>query len=400
MRIGIDVRSLQEAQPTGVGEYTRAVVTELLRQAPEHEFRLYASGAHRVELPDVGQTQHPRATVKWLARPNKLLSAATVLAHRPVIDTLLGGLDVFFSPNLNFTALSPSLPHVLTLHDVSFELFPSFFSTKRRVWHKAVGARRLARTAAHVLCDSRSTADDVVATYSVPRERTTVVPLGVDAVFSNTPAQADVRRVREQYQLPARYILAVGTIEPRKNLVGLIKAYTDLRDRVSAPLGLVIAGPEGWKTRAFWRAVDASVNHEDIHVLGFVPGPDRAALLRGAACAVATSSYEGFGLPALEAMASGVPVVAAQTSSTPEVTADAALLVDPERPGQIAEALQAVLSDEALCGMLIAHGREQASRFAWSATARATLDVLQAVVDNRRWQLEPSTARSALVGGA
>ena len=130
MRIGVDLRSLTEAQPTGVAEYTRALVQEMLRQAPEHEFRLYVSGLRDVELPDLGQKKHPRATVKWLRQPNKWLSLSTSVAHRPTVDSILGGLDVFFSPNFNFIALGPRVPHVLTVHDLSFELFPSFFSFK------------------------------------------------------------------------------------------------------------------------------------------------------------------------------------------------------------------------------------------------------------------------------
>lgn len=393
MRIGIDIRPLEEAQPTGVGEYTRAVVAEMLRQGPEHEFRLYASGAKQVELPELGLAAHPKATVKWLQRPNKILSASTVLTRKPLVDEVLGGLDVFFSPNLNFTALSHRVPHVLTVHDLSFELFPDFFSARRRLWHRAVGARRAVQSAAHLLCDSRSTADDVVSTYGVPREKTSVVPLGVDASFRATLDAADVRRVREQYELPERYAVAVGTIEPRKNLVALVRAFAAARKRVG-PFGLVIAGPEGWKTGAFWRAVDASEFADDIQVLGFVPAADRPALLAGAACALSVSSYEGFGLPALEAMAVGTPVVAAQVSSLPEVTNDAALLIDPERPAQIADALTAVLTDDALLGSLVAAGHEREQQFTWEATARATLDVLAAVVDNRRWQLEPATARS------
>ncbi|MFO0703074.1 MAG: glycosyltransferase family 1 protein [Candidatus Andersenbacteria bacterium] len=402
MRIGIDIRSLEEAQPTGVGEYTRAVVRELLALAPDHEFRLYASGARQVELPDIGVEQHPRATVKWLQRPNKLRSASTVLVHRPVLDEVLGGLDVFFSPNLNFTTLSPTVPHVLTVHDLSFELFPRFFSLRRRVWHRAVRARQAVRTAAHVLCDSRSTADDVTTIYGVPRARTTVVPLGVDASFAAIDdvqaAHLHARRVREQLELPERYVLAVGTIEPRKNLVTLVRAWEAARRRTGQAVALVVAGPDGWKSRAFWSAVGASEFADDVHVLGFVASSDRPALLRGASCVVAASSYEGFA-PALEAMACGVPVVAADASSLPEVSEDAALLVDPERPAQVADAAGRGADRRGRCAPCWwQRGWRRPRWFTWRDTARATLNVLlEAVVDNRRWQLEPSTARSAIV---
>ena len=377
MRIGVDLRSLTEAQPTGVAEYTRALVQEMLRQAPEHEFRLYVSGLRDVELPDLGQKKHPRATVKWLRQPNKWLSLSTSVAHRPTVDSILGGLDVFFSPNFNFIALGPRVPHVLTVHDLSFELFPSFFSFKRRLWHRAVRTRVLAKNAAHLICDSKSTADDLADIYNIALERISVIPLGVDPKILTKKVEKP-----KDPEMPENYVLAVGTVEPRKNLAALISAFEKARIESKEPFGLVIAGPMGWKTRQFWAAVKACRYVDDIKVLGFVSRQQRAALYSRAACALAISSYEGFGLPALEALSADVPVIAAQVSSLPEVTGRAAILVDPERPDQIAEALVCVLQDHNLRTELIQAGQKRTELFGWEKTARETLNVLESVAAN------------------
>ncbi len=386
MKIGIDIRPLIEAQPTGVGEYTRQIVHQLLDIAPDHEFVLFASGAAPRSLRDLGISERPGLTLKWLARPNKVTSVSTTLARRPIVDRMLGTIDVFFSPNFNFSALSPNCPHVITVHDLSFVTFPKFLTLKRRVWHQAVHAVDVVRAAAHVICDSESTKRDVHVECGVRREHISVIPLGVGSEF--IPDLDAQNKMAQKYSLKHPYILSIGTREPRKNLAALIEAYSQLRKKISSPVDLVLAGPRGWKNADVSRALSGSQYKDSIHVLGYVAPADRATLIAGARVLAMVSSHEGFGLPLVEAMRSGVPVLTAQVSSLPEVCGSAGIIVDPERPQQISLALQQILEDEDLRNDLITRGLTRAKYFSWEITAAATLKVLESVADNKTAPLQ------------
>jgi glycosyltransferase involved in cell wall biosynthesis len=383
MRIGIDIRPLLESQPTGVGEYTREVVRNLLQLYPDDVFHLFASAAKPRPLPEIGVQDHPHAVVKWLYKPNKWINATTTLSGRPKLDAILGGVDVFFSPNVNFTALQPWCPHVITMHDVSFALFPQFFSARRRLWHRAVRVPRLVRNAAHVICDSRSTLEDVQQLYGVSREHLSVIPLGVSENFKEITDLQERARVKKEHELPDNYILTLGSIEPRKNLVSLVTAFDHFCERSKEDISLVVAGPRGWKSGPFWSALRRSKYADRIHVLGFVPEKDRPGLISMATCVVAASSYEGFGLPVLEAMRCGVPVITSHTSSLPEVLHEAGILVNPERPLEIARALEALLSDTVLQKKFREKGLIRSAQFSWEKTAEATYDELKKVVHAR-----------------
>jgi glycosyltransferase involved in cell wall biosynthesis len=383
MRIGIDIRPLLESQPTGVGEYTREVVRHLLQLYPDDVFHLYASSAKPRPLPEIGVKDHPHAIVKWLYKPNKWINATTTLSGRPKLDAILGGVDVFFSPNVNFTALQSSCPHVITMHDVSFALFPQFFSARRRLWHSAVRVPRLVKNAAHIICDSRSTSEDVQQLYGVASEQLSVIPLGVSENFKEVTDLQERARIKKEHELPDNYILTLGSIEPRKNLVSLITAFDHFCETSKEAFSLVVAGPRGWKSGAFWSALRRSPFADRIHVLGFVPEKDRPGLISMAKCVVSASSYEGFGLPVLEAMRCGVPVITSHTSSLPEVLHDAGILVDPERPLQISRALQALLSDKVLQEQFREKGLARSRQFSWEKTAEATYAVLKKVVHQR-----------------
>ena len=380
MKIGIDIRPLAEAHPTGVGEYTRQIVEHVLAAAPADEFVLFAAGASPRSLRDLGIAERAGLTLHWLARPNKITSATTALVQQPLLDKRLGKIDVFFSPNFNFAALSANCPHVVTVHDLSFLLFPEFLTLKRRLWHQAVRAVDVVRAAAHVICDSVSTKRDIHVECGFRREHISVIPLGGGEIAP--PSEAEVVAVLAKYKLQRPYIISVGTREPRKNLAALVEAYSLLREKLSEPVALVFVGPAGWKNADFLQALAASKYRADIKQLGFVSDRERSALIAGARVLAMVSSHEGFGLPLVEAMRSSVPVLTAQVSALPEVCGSAGMLVDPERTNAIAVALQELLRDEGLRSALIMRGRRQVKKFSWDQTAQATLQVLQSVAAN------------------
>ena len=219
---------------------------------------------------------------------------------------------------------------------------------------------------------SQATKDDLVAHYGVPKEKIPVVYHGVEPRFRPTPDPA----VPARYGLPSRYFLYLGTLQPRKNLERLLQAYAQLSGDVPA---LVLAGAKGWYFERIAAAIAALGLGERVFLPGYVPDEDVPALLTGALALVFPSLYEGFGLPVLEAMACGTPVVTANTSSLPEVVGEAGLLVDPLRVDEIAAAMQRLLADEALRAELSRRGLERAGLFSWDRCARETLAVLEGV---------------------
>lgn len=361
MRILVDVRHLSDAQKTGVGEYTSELLRALFALGTEDEYELVSTGMR--PLP-----QHTH-----LRFPNKLLKLTTLLGRWPRLDRIAKSKpDLVWLPNLNFTTVSPSVPYALTIHDLSWKIFPEFFSLRMRLWHALSQPDRLIRDAAAIIVPSTATKEDVMRFFNKPGEKIHVVPHGIDPMFSPTFTAQD-HGVRSRHKLPKKFVLFMGTLEPRKNVVALIDAVGAYRKETGDDLRLVLAGGRGWKSGAIRKATDKPF----IHVLGYVPSADRPALYRAATVFAWPSVYEGFGLPVLEAMASGVPVITSHTSSLPELTDGAAILVNPFRTEEIAVALRELVSSEALRERLRRKGLERARAFSWEKAARCTMNVFR-----------------------
>ena len=220
---------------------------------------------------------------------------------------------------------------------------------------------------------------DLATLLDVPSEKVTVVHLAADPVFRPLP-EAEAERIAAHYALEPGYLLCVGTLEPRKNLPGLFRSYRLLLDAGVTPACLVLVGSKGWLYDEIFERVEELHLGERVHFLHGVPDGDLAGLYNAASLSVTPSFYEGFGLPALEAMACGTPVVVADRSSLPEVVGEAGLLVDPDDPDDIAQALTCVLTDDLLRARMRELGLAQAARFTWERTAEETLAVYRAVL--------------------
>ncbi len=372
MKIGIDIRSLAAGGHSGVEEYLIGFLRAVFAVRTDDRFVLFFNSYKDVKIDLSWAEEFPNVTVKRFRLPNRLLNFSLRFFAYPKLDRLLGGCDVFFLPNINFCALSKETYAILTVHDLSFVHFCQTFSRKRRLWHFFVSPKKLLSRFDKILTVSDFTRHDVLATYGISPQKISVVHSGVDERYQiMSRNNIGLIKVKEKYKLPYRFILYLGTLEPRKNIVGLITAYDALRNEYQncEDVKLVLAGSPGWKTEGIFRAVANSPFREDIILTGFVDERDKQALYNLAEVFVYPSFFEGFGFPPLEAAACGRPVIVSNSSCFPEIIGPGALLIDPDRPEEITQALYQVLTDRKLAEHLARRAKKRADEFSWRKAA-------------------------------
>lgn len=362
MRIAIDARLWTEPR-SGIGRYTRALTEHLLRLAPEEKWILYADRTPGPALPG--------AEVRCLPWPQRLLwslwHAPRDLRRRPV--DLFHGVTGFELPGRGPWAL------VTTVHDLVPLRLPALVPARHR-WAVRCLLGGALRRAHRVIAVSETTREELLARYRLPPERVVVVPEAAAPHFV-PPAPSALAAVRVRYGLTRPYVLFVGFLEPKKNLGVLLEAIAALRRAgVWGDTELIVVGAPGWGPDPVERAHALGLGGA-VRFVGAVADAELPALYGGALAFAFPSLWEGFGLPALEAMAAGAPVVASNRGALPEVTAGAALLVDPT-PRPLAEALERLLGDPALRERLRLAGLVRAAQFSWERTARETLAVYRA----------------------
>jgi len=381
MRIGIDARCLMDGRRTGVEEYTINLLKGLFCQDNGNEYVLFLNSFKKINADLSWLEKYPNVKLKIFRFPNKLLSLFFWYWHWPKIDKLLGGVDIFFMPNISFAAVSDKARLVLTVHDLSFEHCSETFSWKRKLWHLFINPKELIQRADKITTISNSTKNDLVDFYGVNEKKITVIYNGISNEFSVINRNnLKLVQIKEKYKLPYRFILFLGVIEPRKNIIGLIRAYNILRKAEGDKLGeykLVIAGAEGWKSKRIFSEIKKSPFRRDIIFVGTVNSKDKPAFYNLASIFVYPSFFEGFGFPPLEAMKCGVPVITSNVSSLPEIVGEAGILVDPDKPDEIYQAISGILLNKKLRENLIEKGLRQSAKFNWGKAAKeflATLD--------------------------
>ena len=325
--------------------------------------------------PLAGLEHIPASTVNLGYKPWRMLVWLGQLG-RIGFNRLLPGATLFHATEHLLLPLR-GIPTVLTVHDLIFRRYPAHHKRLNR-WYLNATMPLFCRRAGHIITVSEQSRRDVIAAYGIPAEKITVVYEAADPRFCPQPAEA-IATVRGCYNLPGRYLLFVGTIEPRKNLGRLLVAFERL---YAAGLtdALVIVGKHGWLYDDFFARLKNSPARQAVIFPGFVPDADLPAVYAGAQALAFPSEFEGFGLPVLEAMACGTPVVCSNTSSLPEVAGGAALLVDPLDADALTDALRRVLSDPTLATDLSVRGIAQAGRFSWERAAQETLAVYRRVM--------------------
>jgi len=382
MTIGIDVRVLTRGTRTGVEEYTINLLSRLLRLDKNINFKLFFNAYQKTRL-DYDWLALPNVKLFGFQIPNRLFFASAKYLNYPKIDKLLKGADVFFNPHFFNAPLSKKCQKAITFHDLSFHWHPELFSWKKRFWQRfLMDAEGEAQEAEKIIAVSESTRQDLIDLYKIEPKKIKVIYSGVGEEFKKLPDSSFLasqkRNVISKYNLPDKFILYFGTIEPRKNIIGLIKAFEILKEKNNglSQMYLVIAGGRGWLDSDTFKVAGSSKYKKQILFTGFVDSEDKVYLYNLASLFVYPSFFEGFGFPPLEAMACGVPTITSNNSSLPEVVADAALMIDPYNLDEIAWAMEQCLLDNELRQKMIKEGAARAKMFSWDKCAEETLKFL------------------------
>lgn len=352
----------------GVSRYIEQLIQELPSASPDR-FVVYGGLQSRAAGHPLSNRAGIRFSSSWVptGRPEIRIFweqvAAPIVLDRDQIDVVHAPVNV-----------APALAHrpvVVTVHDLAFLRFPAQYPRfKQR--YLSLMTRHSVRHAARVIAVSRSTRDDLLRYYGVPDERVIVVPNGVDPTLKPID-QEEIVEFRHDRNLPEQFILFLGTLQPRKNLIALLRAWSKLD--ASERLPLVVVGSQGWMYEPIYDEARSLGVAGEVVFKGFAEPSDLARWYSAATIFVYPSLYEGFGLPVLEAMSCGTPVITSNVSSLPEVAGDAALLVDPKEVGDLSDAIQRLTQNHDLRADLARRGIERSKRFSWARTARETSEV-------------------------
>lgn len=375
MRITIDL-SPAVHHHAGLGRYGQELTSALIALDEGDEYTAFYYAPKGTEKPDAPLDRLPARTLRLGAKPWRMSVLLAYMTNRS-LDTWLPPSDLFHATD----HLLPPLQHsrtVFTIHDLIFRFYPEYHLPLNR-WYLTLMLPRFMQRADAIIAVSENTLRDASRLMGIPSEKMTVVYEGVNPAFRPNEDSTELARVRSHYDLPARFILLFGTIEPRKNVLTLLDAYAALLNQCENAPSLVLAGRKGWLYQPVFDRVRELGLESHVKFTDWIAEADLPALINLAELFVYPSLYEGFGLPPLEAMACGTPVLCSNASSLPEVVGDGGWLIDPHDPAAWTQALIRTLSDDALRDDLRARGLAQAQKFTWERAARETREVYRRV---------------------
>jgi glycosyltransferase involved in cell wall biosynthesis len=367
VRIGIDARKLHDF---GIGTYIRNLLRQLARLDRQTEFVLLCRPEDMPALASLGENLRPVAETST--------NYSVIEQIRIPLALKREGVTLFHAPHYVLPPLVPCRS-VVTIHDCIHLMFPQYLPNRLALGYARASIVAAARRATRVLTVSESSKRDILRFVDIKPEKIDVIYNAYDERFTVEPREEDVDRVRERYQLHDEFVLYAGNVKPHKNLERLIEAFHLVRRRGLDHLKLVLIGDEISRYAALRRAVHRHQLHKYVRFLGYLPEETLAVMYRLAGVFVFPSLYEGFGLPPLEAMASGTPVVTSNVSSLPEVAGDAAVLVDPYDPGAIADGIYRVLTDDRFRADLLARGAARARQFSWEQSVQRVREIYMEV---------------------
>ncbi|MBE9473255.1 MAG: glycosyltransferase family 4 protein [Chloroflexi bacterium] len=372
MRIGIDATALPP-QPVGAGNYIIQLIRALAGINANDEYVIFAQqrGHALISLPE-------NESFEWIILEDRN-PGSRLIWEQTLFPRLIrkSGVDLLHSLHYTRPVRLPCAS-VVTFHDMTFFLYPELHTRAKRLFFP-LAIRASARQADALTAISESTRQDAIRVLGISPEKITATQLGVDPAFRPINDTAAMRKIAEKYDLPDRFILYVGLIEPRKNLPMLINAYKCLIDG-GENYKLVLVGRYGWMYEDLLRQINNLDLGGMVHFTGYVSQEDLPLVYNLSSLFVYPTIYEGFGLPALEAMACGVPVITTDVSSLPEIVGEAGMLVPVNNVEALYGAMIEVLGDEDLCREMINKGIQRAAKFTWEQTAKLTLQVYQQVM--------------------
>ncbi len=372
MRIAIDARKLHDY---GIGTYVRNLVHWLARLDDDNQYVLLCRPADVAPLAALGPRFVPWPVAAGNYTVREQLSIPLALSRARV--------DLFHAPHYVVSPLTP-VPFVVTIHDCIHLRFPEYLPGRLAYRYARTMMRSSARRSQRILTVSCASRQDIVDFLRVPASKIEVIANAIDERLTAPPTEADLTRIRDRYQLNSPFVLYTGNIKPHKNVDRLIEAFALVRRGGLTDIKLLIIGDEVSKYPNLRRLVHSHQLHRHVRFLGFVSDDMLAVLYRLATVFVFPSLYEGFGLPPLEAMAAGVPVITSNVSSLPEVVGDAALLIDPRDPAAIAGAITRVVGDPSLRADLVRRGHERVKAFSWERSVSRVREVYREVVEAAR----------------
>jgi glycosyltransferase involved in cell wall biosynthesis len=369
MHIAINAHLLAHTRSfrrAGVSHYIEQLLQHLARVDQTNQYTIFTTRGldaaalglppHFTIQPSRFPTINPRVRIPW----EQFLAPLILRQQRA---------DLFHG-TLNVVPLACPVPSVVTIHDLAFIRFPYTFRSYNRTYLD-LATRVSVRRATRILAVSEHTKREVVGLLGVPAERVVVTPNAARVHF-HPPAAEALAAFRTRHSLPEQFVLYVGTLEPRKNLTTLLDAYAQIARQSAVPL--LVGGGKGWMYDAVFARLEALGLRDRVHFVGYLDEEELPLWYAAARLFVFPSLYEGFGMPPLEAMACGTPVVTSNSSSLPEVVGDAGLMVAPMDVDALADAIMRLLSDEALHADLRERGLRRAQQFAWHTTAERTRD--------------------------
>ncbi len=379
MKIGIDIRTLMDQKYSGIPEYSLRLLREILKIDGRNEYILFYNSFKDVEN-RIPEFKNENVRIVKTKYPSKLFGyiLQNIFAW-PKLDRLLD-VDVFFMPHVNFFAISARAKTIITVHDLSFLLYPDFFSFKKNIWHKMLNVGSNLKKFDQVIAISENTKQDLIEQCGVDKDKIKLIHSGISDDFRKIELNnSRLFEVRRKYKLPDNFILYLGTIEPRKNVDGLILAYEKLMDENPKlrHLELVIAGARGWKYQKTIKLWKKSKYSDKIKLTSYINREDKVYLYNLAKIFVYPSFYEGFGFPPLESMACGTPVIASANSSLTEILGDAAILINPYNINSIKQAMKELLQNKDYEQELIRRGYINVDKYNWNQTAEKFLQLIK-----------------------
>lgn len=373
MKIAFDLRCLQTGYISGIETYALNLAEGLLNFDKTNQYVFFRSGVRKIDSSLLNHISKRKINFLEIKRPNKILNIA-FKTGLSCIENYTKNIDLVFMPNLNVINLQPKTKLAITIHDLSFALFPEFFDLKRRFWHFFINIKKMINRADVIFAVSEFTKYQIEKIYGINSKKIEVIYPGLKIENFKMPLQTEfLRQTRNALNLPSKYFLFLNTLEPRKNLISAILAFENL----NFDHHLVIAGKSGWKTSRIYNAIKKSKAKNRIHFLGYVDEKYKPALYNMSTALLYPSFYEGFGFQAIEAVASGVPVIASQITSLPEILKNSAILVNPFNIRDLQTAMLSLTIDKDLPIVLKNNSNKLLEAFSLEKSVKKMIQIFQ-----------------------